>query len=155
MKQVTTFFLGETFCGVDILRAKEINDHMKYTPVPDSPDFVKGLLNLRGEIITIFDLAKRLGRKETEIKEQTRNLIIKTDSEASELIEQDLLQDRIGNDAVGFIVDKIGDVISVNDSDIKPAPANVGNIAGEYISGVVELEDNLLVILDLEELINE
>ncbi|MEA1971754.1 MAG: chemotaxis protein CheW [Candidatus Cloacimonadota bacterium] len=154
MKQVTTFFLGDTFCGVDILRAKEINDQMKFTPVPDSPDYVKGLLNLRGEIITIFDLGKRLGRKQTEIKDNTRNLIIKTDNAANDLIESGQLTDSIGNDAFGFIVDKIGDVVSLNNKHIKPAPANVGNIAGKYIYGVVELENQLLVIFNLEELVN-
>lgn len=155
MKQFTTFFLGDTFCGVDILRAKEINDHMKFTPVPDSQEFIKGLLNLRGEIITIFDLSKRLGREKTEIKEKTRNLIIRTDNEASELIDSGLLDDRIGNDAFGFIVDDIGDVIAIEDNEIKSAPANVGNIAGKYIKGVVELNNKLLILFNLEELINE
>ncbi len=94
MKQITTFYVGNTFCGVNILQAKEINDHMNYTMVPDSPEYIKGLLNLRGQIITVFDLAKRLGRDATIINNDTRNLILKTDKEAAELFKQGLIDEK-------------------------------------------------------------
>jgi len=150
--QFTTFYVGETLFGVNILQVKEINNQMKYTPVPDSADFIKGLFNLRGQIITIFDLAKRLGRADTKIEDRTRNLILKTDAETSMIRSSSKLEE-IGLDAVGFIIDKIGDVIEVEDSDIQPAPANVGDISKEFIKGVVELKDELLIILNVQEII--
>lgn len=150
--QFTTFYVGETLFGVNILQVKEINNQMKYTPVPDSADFIKGLFNLRGQIITIFDLAKRLGRADTKIEDRTRNLILKTDAETSMIRSSSKLEE-IGLDAVGFIIDKIGDVIEVEDSDIQPAPANVGDISKEFINGVVELKDELLIILNVQEVI--
>lgn len=152
MIQLTTFYVGDTLFGVNILQVKEINNQMKYTLVPDSADFIKGLFNLRGQIITIFDLAKRLGRKDTEIKEKTRNLILKTDTETATIRDKHKIEE-IGTDAVGFIIDKIGDVIEIDENDIQQAPANVGDISKEFIKGVVELKSELLIILNIEEII--
>ncbi|HPY96865.1 MAG TPA: chemotaxis protein CheW [Candidatus Cloacimonadota bacterium] len=152
MMQFTTFYVGKTLFGVNILQVKEINNQMKYTPVPDSADFIKGLFNLRGQIITIFDLAKRLGRHDTDIQDKTRNLILKTDVETA-LIRSSNKIEEIGHDAVGFIIDRIGDVIEVEDTDIQSAPANVGDISKEFIKGVVELKDDLLIILNVQEII--
>ncbi len=153
MIQFTTFYIGETLFGVNILQVKEINNQIKYTPVPDSSEYIKGLFNLRGQIITIFDLAKRLGRKDTEIKDKTRNLILKTGNETKLLENKIGVFDEIGADAVGFIIDKIGDVIEVNEEEIQAAPANVGDISKEFIRGVVELKDDLLIILNVSEVL--
>lgn len=153
MKQFTTFYVGDTFFGVDILQVKEINSQLRYTPVPDSANYIKGLLNLRGQIITIFDLAKRLGRDNSEIISTTRNLVLKTDSETYPLREQGKLNTLIGNDAVGFLIDRIGDVIEVEDDRIDATPANVQNVAKEFIDGVIELENDLLILLNVSELV--
>lgn len=152
MIQLTTFYVGNTLFGVNILQVKEINNQMRYTLVPDSAAFIKGLFNLRGQIITIFDLAKRLGRADTIIHEKTRNLILKTDSETT-LMRDKFNLGEIGNDAVGFIIDRIGDVVEVDEADIQQAPANVGDISKEFIKGVIELKNDLLIILNVEEII--
>lgn len=152
MIQLTTFYVQDTLFGINILQVKEINNQMRYTPVPDSADYIKGLFNLRGQIITIFDLAKRLGRGDTVISEKTRNLILKTDQETTLLREQFKLSE-IGNDAVGFIIDKIGDVIEIDEEMIQQAPANVGDISKEFIKGVFELKNELLIILNVNEAI--
>ncbi|HOD54417.1 MAG TPA: chemotaxis protein CheW [Candidatus Cloacimonadota bacterium] len=152
MLQLTTFYVGDTLFGVNILQVKEINNQMKYTPVPDSANFIKGLFNLRGQIITIFDLAKRLGRPDTEIQGKTRNLILKTDIETTLIRDKNKLEE-IGSDAVGFIIDKIGDVIEIDENDIQQAPANVGDISKEFIKGVVELKSDLLILLNVQEII--
>ncbi|PID28934.1 MAG: hypothetical protein CSB55_02380 [Candidatus Cloacimonadota bacterium] len=154
MVQFTTFYVGDTFFGINIFQVKEINNNMRYTKVPDSPGYIKGLLNLRGQIITIFDLAKRLGREETEIKEKTRNLIIKTDEETGKIRAKGLFTEKVGNDAVGFIIDKIGDVVEFDEEEIVPAPANVHDVSKEFIHGVYETEDDLLILLNVSEIIN-
>lgn len=152
MIQLTTFYVKDTLFGINILQVKEINNQIRYTPVPDSADFIKGLFNLRGQIITIFDLAKRLSREDTVIGEKTRNLILKTDQETTLLREQFKLAE-IGNDAVGFIIDKIGDVIEIDEEHIQQPPANVGDISKEFIKGVFELKNELLIILNVNEAI--
>ena len=73
---------------------------------------------------------------------------MKTDKETENLREKGLLKETVGYDAVGFIVDKISDVYRVDDEEIDPPPANVGDVSKEFISGVVEMENDLLVILD-------
>ncbi len=152
MIQLTTFYVQDTLFGINILQVKEINNQLKYTPVPDSADYIKGLFNLRGQIITIFDLAKRLGRADTIIGEKTRNLILKTDQETATIREKFKIPE-IGHDAVGFIIDKIGDVIEIDEEKIQNAPANVGDISKEFIKGVFELKEELLIILNVNEAI--
>ena len=153
MAQFCTFYVGETFFGINILQVKEINNNMELTRVPDSPDYIKGLLNLRGQVITIFDLAIRLGRDATQITPQTRNLLMKTDADTETMRHEGILRETVGNDPIGFIVDRIGDVIEVEDQAIAPAPANIGDIQKEVIAGVVELENDLLILLHVGELI--
>ncbi len=154
MSQFTTFFVGESFFGLNILQVKEINNNMKFTYVPDSPNYIKGLLNLRGQVITIFDLAKRIGREPIVIGTLTRNLILKTDNETLLLREKGLINKEVGNDGIGFIVDRIGDVIEIDDNRISSTPANLTTIAKEFISGVVEMDNNLLILLNITELVN-
>lgn len=153
MKLFTTFYIGETFFGIEILQVKEINNLNRYTFVPDCPDYIIGLLNLRGQIITIFDLAKRIGLSKTEQGKNTRNVILKTDDETRKHRDDKLLKQRLGNDPVGFMVDRVGDVVEIKDEQIVKAPANITDIAKEFISGVVELEKELLIILNLAEVV--
>ncbi len=154
MKQFTTFFIGDTYFGINILQVQEINSQTNFTPVPDSSEYIRGLLNLRGQIITVFDMSKRLGREGINEDAKTRNLILKTDNQTEELRREGLVTSRIGNDAVGFLVDKIGDVVEVEEEDIKPAPANIGEVSNEFVEGIVELDDKLLIIVNVEELVN-
>jgi purine-binding chemotaxis protein CheW len=150
--QFTTFYVGKTYFGIPILQVREINHNLRITEVPDSPTYIKGLLNLRGQIVTLFDLAVRLGRAETEIGNTTRNLILKTDADTAKLREQGLVKERVGDDAVGFIVDRIADVVEVDEHEIVPPPANVQDIQKEFIAGVIELDRELLIILNITEL---
>jgi purine-binding chemotaxis protein CheW len=152
--QFTTFYVGKTYFGIPILQVREINHNLRITQVPDSASYIKGLLNLRGQIVTLFDLAVRLGRPETEITASTRNLILKTDADTAKLREQGLVKERVGDDAVGFIVDRIADVVEVDDREIVPPPANVQDIQKEFIAGVIELDRELLIILNITELMS-
>lgn len=153
--QLITFFLGKSYFGINILQVREINNLLRYTEVPDSSPFIRGLLNLRGQIITIFDLAGRLGRPVTEIREKTRNLIMKTDAETEYLREQGLLGPghMIGTDALGFVVDAVSDVVEVEESNIQPPPPNISGIEAKFISGVAEMKSELLIILNIKSLV--
>jgi purine-binding chemotaxis protein CheW len=151
--QFTTFYVGKTYFGIPILQVREINHNLRITEVPDSAPYIKGLLNLRGQIVTLFDLAVRLGRPTTEISPHTRNLILKTDLDTTKLREQGLLREKIGDDAVGFIVDRVADVVETDEHEIVPPPANVQDVQKEFITGVVELDRELLIVLNVAELV--
>lgn len=153
MRQINTFYLENALFGIDIFLVRELNRLLQFTPVPDGPDYVKGLLNLRGQVITVFDLGKRLGLPDRAVTAKTRNLVLKTDGETAVFRKKYRLNTAIGDDPVGFIVDRIGDVIEMGDDQIQPPPANLGEIAVEFVSGVVELPENLLVLLNVAKVV--
>ena len=132
-KQFVTFRIDRHLLGLDVLGVREINRVVDMTPVPRAPDHVRGLVNLRGQILTVFDLGARLGLGARRIGRSTHNVILKSD-------------------AVGLLVDAIGEVIQADIEDIEAPPANVGGIEGEFIDGVVKLEKELLVILSADKL---
>jgi purine-binding chemotaxis protein CheW len=129
MKQFVTFKMDDGLLGIDVLMVREINRVLDITPVPKAPDYVRGLVNLRGQAVTVFDLGIRLGLGPREITEETHNLVLK-------------------HDLVGLLVDSIGNIVQCEEIEIEPPPANVGNIEGKFLEGVVQMEHQLLVILD-------
>ncbi|MFH1138507.1 MAG: chemotaxis protein CheW [Pseudomonadota bacterium] len=134
VRQFVTFRIDDHLLGIDVLGVREINRALEITPVPRSPAYVRGLVNLRGQIVTVFDLGVRLGFEPRLISETTHNVILKSE-------------------VVGLMVDAIGDVAQTDEEDVEPPPANVGGIEGEFIEGVVKLERELLVILSAEKLL--
>ena len=128
MKQFVTFKMDDDLLGIDVLMVREINRVLDITPVPKAPGYVRGLVNLRGQAVTVFDLGIRLGLPPREITEETHNLVLK-------------------HDLVGLLVDSIGDIVQCEEIQMEPPPANVGNIEGKFMEGVVQLEHQLLVIL--------
>ena len=134
IRQFVTFRIDDHLLGIDVLGVREINRALDITPVPKAPEYVRGLVNLRGQIVTVFDLGVRLGFGPRKITENTHNVILKSD-------------------VVGLMVDAIGDVAITEDDEVEPPPANVGAIEGEFIEGVVKLENELLVILSAEKLL--
>jgi len=79
--ELATFYVGDALCGMDILRVQEINKQLEITTVPRAPDFVRGIMNLRGQIVTIIDLGKKLGLGETGVNGKTRNIIVNSGDE--------------------------------------------------------------------------
>ena len=136
MRQFVTFRIDGHLLGLDVLLVREINRVLDITPVPRAPEFVRGLINLRGQIVTVFDLGVRLGLEPRSIDEETHNVILK-------------------RDAVGLLVDAIGDVAQSEAEEIEPPPANVGGIGAEFMEGVVKLENELLVVLSADRLLGQ
>ncbi|KJR95939.1 MAG: hypothetical protein VR68_16255 [Peptococcaceae bacterium BRH_c4a] len=131
-----TFFIQENLFGIDILALKEINRNIEYTTVPDAPSHVIGLLNMRGQIVTLFNLAGMMGYS-GEIREGPLNCII--------------LKSRPDNpDYIGFIIDKPGSVVDIVEDICEPPPANINSIEKKFVSEVVRLENQLLMILHRE-----
>ena len=135
---LATFFIGDALCGMDILKVQEINKLLTMTAVPQAPEYVKGILNLRGQIVTVIDLGRKLGLSVTEIGPDTRNMIVNSQ-----------------NEYIGFLVDRIGDVVKKDIDKVEPPPSNIGGVQGRYFEGVLKTENSLVGILNVEEVLKE
>ncbi|MEO5363664.1 MAG: chemotaxis protein CheW [Magnetococcus sp. DMHC-8] len=159
---VSTFHLGNIYIGVDILLVREINRSMEYTPIPGSPNYIRGMLNIRGRIITLFDLKRRFAWSKEELTrhdgkdkqpggepKKQYNVIMKTHHEVMRINRRLADTQCTWEDPVGLVVDRLGDVRNVSDDHILPPPANLKGISAPFIRGVVRIEKELLVILNV------
>ena len=137
LQQLVTFSIGEEEFGVDILKVQEIIRTMEITRVPRAPEFVEGVINLRGKVIPIIDLRMRFGLTSREHDKHTRIIVIE-----------------INNMVVGFVVDSVSEVLRIPANTIEPPPPVVSGLESEYISGVGKLADRLLILLDLDRLLS-
>jgi purine-binding chemotaxis protein CheW len=134
--ELITFYVGDALCGLDILKVQEINKLMEMTKVPQSPDYMIGILNLRGQIVTIIDLGQKLGLGNAEVGNESRNIIVNATGEH-----------------IGLLVTRISDVIMADPDKIEPAPANMSGIQGGFFIGVYKTESKLIGILDVKEVL--
>ena len=133
--QLVSFKIGEEEFGVDINIVQEINRMLQITKVPNTPDFIEGVVNLRGRIIPVIDLRVKLGLIKLEHGKNTRIVVI-------ELKEQ----------TIGFIVDEVNEVLRIPKSITETPPELVGGVNNEFITAIGKLEDRLLILLDLEKI---
>jgi purine-binding chemotaxis protein CheW len=135
--QLVTFSIADEEFGVDILKVQEIIRTMEISKVPRAPDFVEGVINLRGKVIPIIDLRRRFGLAHKMHDKHTRIIVI----EMTDVI-------------VGFVVDAVSEVLRIPASTVEPPPPVVAGMDSEYISGVGKLQDSLLILLDLDKLLS-
>lgn len=133
--QLVTFKLENEEFGVDILKVQEINKMMNITRIPNAPPFIEGVINLRGKIIPIIDLRKRLGFHNRVFDKSTRIIVVELDG----LV-------------LGFIVDSVSEVLRIPGNTIEPPPSIVAGIESDYIEGVGKLNDRLLILLELKKI---
>jgi purine-binding chemotaxis protein CheW len=136
--QFATFYVGHMLLGVDIRVVQEINRQSEITQVPHAPDYVRGVINLRGDVATIVDLRAILGLPKSDSSQQTRNLIVHHQGEA-----------------IGLLVDQISDILTLRDDEISPPPTNVDGVDGRLMSGVCTLESDIVVLLDIDEVLSD
>ena len=138
--QLVGFTLGEEDFGVDILSVQEINRVTEITKIPSTPDFVKGVINLRGNVIPVIDLRNRLGMPEKEHDKQTRIIVADVDDRT-----------------VGLVVDAVSEVIRMDSKLVEPPPELIGatDEKGKYIKGVGKLDDKLLMLLDINSMFSK
>jgi len=155
MRQFATFRLGDQTFGIDVRIIREINRILDITPLPFSADYVRGLINLRGQIVTILDLGLRLGLPRKATGPDSHNIILKRTSELAAPLRTDGgVLDTTSEDPVGFLVDAIGDVVDVEESGIEPLSANVGEAEGHFLSGVIKLDCGLLVLPEIRRVLD-
>ncbi|WP_256623144.1 chemotaxis protein CheW [Methanolobus chelungpuianus] len=137
--QLVIFNLGTEEFGIDIMKVQEIIRLPDITRIPKSPDYIKGVINLRGKIIVVMDLDKRFGLPSKEITEESRIIVADVDGSI-----------------VGMVVDSVSEVIRLMASSVDPTPEIITHsINASYLRGVGKIDDRLLILLNLENIINE
>jgi purine-binding chemotaxis protein CheW len=135
--QLVSFKIGDEEFGVDILKVQEINRMLDVTRVPNAPEFVDGVINLRGKVIPIIDLRRRFGMERKEHDKNTRIVVVE-----------------LSGKVIGFVVDAVSEVLRIPRSVTEPPPSMVAGIDADYITAVGKLEDRLLILLDLERVLS-
>lgn len=155
-RQIATFILGDTVLGVDILLIKEVYRNIELTPIPDAPLTLRGLMNLRGRVVTVIDLNVCMNRPQVKSTDENRLLILKTDEEILQYQKHGVMEDiKLGDDIVGFLIDRMHDVINVKTEHIVPPPPNLESVEEELIEGVIKLGNNLVILLDVTTLLEK
>jgi purine-binding chemotaxis protein CheW len=130
--QAAVFRVGRYVCGLFIASIQEINKNLLFTPVHEAPDYVRGIINLRGNIVTVIDLRRKLGLEPMTLQQSTRNVIVKLDREM-----------------VGLLVDAVDDIVELDPASILPTPPHLARELGDAFDGVVQLGNDLVAILQL------
>lgn len=141
-QQFLTFLLnGEPF-AISILVIKEIIEYGNLTAVPLMPDFIRGVLNLRGQVLPVIDLAARFGRAQAEVARRTCVVIIEMRNDDGEA------QD------VGVVVDSVSEVMDIPANAIQPSPAFGAKIRADFINGMVEVDGRFIIILNVDRVLS-
>jgi purine-binding chemotaxis protein CheW len=135
--QLVSFKIADEEFGVDILSVQEINRMSQITQVPNTPDFIEGVINLRGRIIPVIDLRVKLGMARKEHGKNTRIVVVE-----------------LKGQTLGFIVDEVSEVLRIPKEITEAPPEMIGSVDSDYITSIGKLEDRLLILLDLEKIIS-
>jgi purine-binding chemotaxis protein CheW len=135
--QFSTFRLADELFGVNALQVQEILPYQEITPVPLAPEYVKGLINLRGQIVTVLDLRSRLGFDPLDDETTGTNLIVTSDE-----------------GPLSVFVDQIANVLDLQTEQLLPPPGTVRGVAVQHIQAVCQLDDELLIALDLKSILH-
>ncbi len=138
VQELTIFQVADVSCGLDTTDVQEINKHFEITKAYGAPDYLRGIINLRGEIVTVIDLRKKFGIETEELHANMRIVIV---------------EDRGEN--IGLLVDRIDDIITAKPDMIEPPPSNVSGVTGEYFTGVLKTDESLIAVLDVENLLTQ
>ena len=151
VRQHLTFVLGGEEYGFDILRVQEIKGWEVPTVIPNTPDYVKGVINLRGAIVPVIDLRLRFQLEDVRYDELT--VVIVLHVRTSEGHEDDDEQN-VSSKVVGVVVDGVSDVCNVELDNIRPAPDFRGVISSDFVTGLTTENEKMIVLLDIDHLIN-
>ena len=141
-EQYLTFLLNGEMFAIGILHIKEIIEYGSLTDVPMMPGFIRGVINLRGSVVPVIDLAARFGRQRSEISRRTCVVIIEVAA------EDDSRQD------IGVVVDSVSEVLEIPRDHIEPPPAFGAKVKVEFILGMGKVDNNFIVILDVQKVLS-
>jgi purine-binding chemotaxis protein CheW len=136
-QEFLVFTLGDEEYGIDILKVQEIRGYDQVTRIANTPDFIKGVTNLRGVIVPIVDLRVKFSQTEVEYNDNTVVIVL-----------------NFGQRVVGIVVDGVSDVLSLASDQIRPAPEFAVTLSTEYLTGLGALGDRMLILVNIEKLLN-
>jgi purine-binding chemotaxis protein CheW len=131
--QLVSFKLGDETFGIEITKIREIILVGEITRVPETPPYVKGLINLRSMVIPVIDLRARFSLSEAELTPESRIMVL-----------------HVGRRTIGIVVDSVNEVLRVTQQEISPAPPTVTSSGNGYMTGLVRLKEDLLILLDVD-----
>jgi len=134
-QQFLSFQLGAEEYGIDILRVQEIRAYEKATRIPNTPEFIKGVINLRGVIVPVVDLRMKFGLETADYNEMTVVVVL-----------------NVADRTIGVVVDSVSDVLSLGSGDIRPAPEFTATVDNAFVRGLATLDRRMLIIADIERL---
>lgn len=141
--QFLTFMLAGEEYGIDILRVQEIKGWDTVTPIPNAPEYIRGVINLRGTIVPIIDMRRRFNLEAIEYGPLTVVIVLKVMNANNE-----------NSRVMGVIVDAVSDVYNFDDEDIKPAPDFGSVVDVDFLQGLATMQENMVIILDIDHLLN-
>lgn len=127
------FFVEDLVCALDIAIAQEIKGQLEIVEVPETAENVRGIANLRGQVITVVDLRRVFMIEAKDIDKESRIVVVRHEG-----------------DVIGLLVDYVEDIVSARESDLEPPPANVSGVRGEFFSAVYKRADDLACVLNIE-----
>ena len=136
-----TFSLDNEEYGIGILRIKEIIGMLAITSVPQTPEFLKGVINLRGKVIPVMDLRLRFGMEEIEYTERTCIIVVEIEGQADTI-------------PIGVVVDSVSEVLNIKAGEIEETPTFVVTLNTEYILGMAKMEGDVKILLDIDQVLN-
>jgi purine-binding chemotaxis protein CheW len=136
--QLVSFKLSNETYGIEITKIREIILVGQITRVPETPHYIKGLINLRSSVIPVIDLRARFSLSENELNQDSRIMVL-----------------NVGRRTIGIVVDSVNEVLRVSQDQISPAPPTVASLGNQYMTGLVRLEEQLLILLDVDRLFGE
>jgi purine-binding chemotaxis protein CheW len=139
-QQYLTFIMAGEEYGVDILAVQEIRGWEPTTVIPNAPEYIKGVINLRGTIVPIMDLRSRFSLERVEYSPVTVVIILKVETERGERV-------------MGIVVDAVSDVHSISDSDTRNSPDLIEDLNSEFIRSLVSVDDSMIILLDVQRLL--
>lgn len=139
--QYLTFTLAGEMFAIGILNIKEILEYGQLTTVPMMPDFIRGVINLRGSVVPVVDLAARFQQQPSEITKRTCIVIIEVSTDE-------------GRQDIGVVVDTVSEVLEIPDSEIEPAPSFGAKIRADFIHGMGKVNGNFVIILEVDKVLS-
>jgi len=134
--ELTSFLVGDLLCGIENSRIREISNIRTITPVHHAPPEVCGVVNLRGQIMTVIDMGLRFGRQPVQTSRQTRILVVND-----------------GQEDIGLMVDAVEDVVSASREELEPPPSNVAGTSGHLFQSILKIQEDLISIIELDRLL--
>jgi purine-binding chemotaxis protein CheW len=140
-QQYLTFMLGGEIFAIGILRIKEIIEYGQLTEVPRMPEFIRGVINLRGSVVPVIDLGARFGKQPSNISRRTCVVIIEIEHESEQQV-------------VGVMVDAVNEVLDIPPEQVEPAPNFGANIRADFIQGMGKVEGKFVIILNVNHVLS-